>query len=261
MPSHPRPPAESFRRTAMPTQIPQSNPRSSRREFLKIGALGVGGLTLPGLLKAEAASGIRSAHKSVILIYLVGGPPHQDMFDLKPDAPKEIAGPWRPAATNVPGIQICEAFPRLARIMDRLVVVRSLVGNQSDHDAIQVFNGHHPRKAPASGGWPQFGSVVAKVQGAVDRATPPYVSLCYTCTHGPYNEPGPGFLGTSLAPFRPTGPSRDDMVLRGITMDRLGDRKILLRGFDSLRRDIEASGTMQGMDRFTEQAFEVLTSS
>src|SRR5437016_14019273 len=105
----------------------------SRRSFLKIGGLGVGGLTLPQLLKSEAAAGVRSSQKSVILIYLVGGPPHQDMFDLKPNAPQEIAGPWRPIATNVNGIQICEAFPRLAGMMDRLVVVRSLVGNQSDH--------------------------------------------------------------------------------------------------------------------------------
>src|SRR5512137_1153184 len=103
-------------------------------------------LTLPRLLRAEASARIRSSPKSVIMIYLVGGPPHQDMFDLKPNAPKEIAGPWRPRATNVTGIQICEAFPRLAKIMDKLVVVRSLVGNQSDHDAIQVFNGHNPRK-------------------------------------------------------------------------------------------------------------------
>src|SRR6202034_3358946 len=116
----------------------------SRRSFLKIGSLAVGGLTLPQLLKAEAAAGIRSSHKSVILIYLVGGPPHQDMVDLKPNAPAEFAGPWRPRATNVPGIQICEALPRLARIMDKMVIVRSLVGNQIDHDAAQVFSGRHP---------------------------------------------------------------------------------------------------------------------
>jgi len=233
----------------------------SRRSFLHIGTLGVAGLTLPQLLRAEASAGIRSSAKSVILIYLVGGPPHQDLFDLKPHAPKEIAGPWRPVATNVTGIQVCEALPRLARLMDKLVVVRSLVGNQSDHDAIQVFNGHDPRKRTASGGWPQFGSVVAKVQGTVDRAVPPFISLCYTCTHPPYNEPGPGFLGPSFAPFRPTGPSRDDMVLRGITVDRLADRRTMLRGFDSLRRDLEATGIMQGMDHFTEQAFGLLTSS
>jgi hypothetical protein len=234
----------------------------SRRSFLKIGGLGALGLALPELLRAEQRAGVRSSQKSVILIYLVGGPPHQDMFDLKPNAPQEIAGPWRPIATNVNGIQICEAFPKLASMTDRLVVVRSLVGNQADHDAIQVFNGHHPRKQPTpGGGWPQFGSAVARVQGPHDPATPPFISLCYTCTHGPYNEPGPGFLGTSYTPFRPMGPSRDDMVLQGITVDRLADRRTLLRSFDTLRREIDANGTMQGMDHFTEQAFGLLTSS
>src|SRR5438876_7244574 len=226
----------------------------SRRSFLHVGALGITGLTLPQLLKAEATVGRWTSPKSVILIYLVGGPPHQDMFDLKPHAPKEIAGPWRPIATNVTGIQICEAFPRLARIMDKLIIVRSLIGNQSDHDAIQVFNGHHPRKPTPSGGWPQFGSVVAKVQGPADRAVPPFISLCYPCTHGPYNEPGPGFLGPALAPFRPMGPARGDMVLQGVNVDRLAERRSLLRSFDAMRRDVDASGTMQGMDHFAQQA-------
>src|SRR5438876_11822124 len=120
--------------------------RLTRRNFVKIGSLGVAGLTLPQLLKAEAQAGSGRSQKSVIMIYLVGGPPHQDMFDLKPTSPKEIAGPWRPIATNVNGVQICEAFPRLAQMMDKLAVVRSLVGNQAGHDAIQVFNGHHPNK-------------------------------------------------------------------------------------------------------------------
>src|SRR5207253_9169107 len=105
------------------------------------------------------------------------------------------------AATKLKCIQSCEAFPKLERTMDKLVVVRSLVGNQADHDAMQVFNGHHPRRPTPNGGWPQFGSTVARIQGPVDRATPPFISLCYTCTHGPYNEPGPGFLGPALAPF------------------------------------------------------------
>lgn len=233
----------------------------SRRSFLQIGSFGLGGLTLPRLLQAEQAAGGRSSPKSVILIYLVGGPPHQDMFDLKPNAPAEIAGPWRPVSTNVNGIQICEAFPRMATMMDKFVVIRSLVGNQADHDAIQVFNGHNPRRPTPNGGWPQFGSAVAKLQGPVDRATPPFVSLCYTCTHGPYNEPGPGFLGMATAPFRPMGPSRNDMTLRGISVDRLAERKTLLRGFDQIRRDADASGMMHGMDVFNEQAFGLLTSS
>ncbi|OWK44347.1 DUF1501 domain-containing protein [Fimbriiglobus ruber] len=235
--------------------------RPTRRGFLQIGALGLGGLTLPQLLRAESSAGIRTSHKSVIMIYLVGGPPHQDMFDLKPNAPREIAGPWRPAATNVPGVQICEAFPRLARNMDKLVIIRSLVGNQDGHDAIQVFNGRHPGKKAPGGGWPQLGSVVAKLEPPTDPAIPPFVSLCYPCTHGPYNEPGPGFLGTALSPFRPTGPARNDMSLRGITVNRLADRKTLLKSFDDTRRDADASGAMRGMDAFNEQAFGLLTSS
>ena len=251
----------------MPTRRGLNSPapalpyRPTRRSFLRIGALGLGGLTLPGLLRAEAAAGIRSSHKSVILIYLVGGPPHQDLFDLKPGAPREIAGPWKPTATNVPGVQICEALPRLARIMDKLVVVRSLVGNQADHDAVQVYNGHHPRKPSPGGGWPQLGSAVAKLLGPVDPSVPPFVSLCYTCTHGPYNEPGPGFLGPSLAPFRAMGQTRDDMFLRGLSVDRLADRQTLLQNFDGMRRDADANGAVTAMDTFTQQAFGLLTSS
>ena len=103
--------------------------RPSRRGFLKIGSLGVGGLSLSELLRDEAKAGIVSSTKSVILIYLVGGPPHQDMFDLKPSAPAEIRGPWRPIPTNVPGIEIGEAFPMMARMMDKFTIIRS--GRQS----------------------------------------------------------------------------------------------------------------------------------
>ncbi len=245
----------------MPALRSRSDSHWNRRGFLQIGALGLGGLTLPQLLRAEAAAGVRTRHKSVILIYLVGGPPHQDMFDLKPDAPKEIAGPWKPIATNVTGMQICEAFPRLAKIADKLAIIRSLVGNQAGHDAIQVFNGFNPRTPTPAGGWPQFGSAVARLQGGVDPAVPPFVSLCYTCTHGPYNEPGPGFVGPASAPFRAMGPTRDDMVLRGVTVDRLAERKTLLTSFDDMRRDLDTTGMLEGADAFTKQAFGLLTSS
>jgi hypothetical protein len=233
----------------------------TRRGFLQIGGFGLGGLCLPQLLRADSKAGRSSSQKSVILIYLVGGPPHQDMFDLKPDAPKEIAGPWKPIATNVTGIQICEAFPRIAQMMDKFTIIRSLVGNQSDHDAIQVFNGRNAKTPKPSGGWPQFGSVVSKLQGPVEQAMPPYISLCYTCTHGPYNEPGPGFLGPSLAPFRPTGPAREDMILRGISVNQLADRRTILKSFDNARRDADTTGTMGAIDSFNEQAFGLLTSS
>lgn len=233
----------------------------SRRNFLRIGGLGLAGLSLPQLLKAESQAGGSRSPKSVIMIYLVGGPPHQDMFDLKPEAPKEIAGPWQPIATNVPGIQICEAFPQLAGMMDKLIPIRSLVGSQSGHDAIQVFNGHNPRRPKPSGGWPQFGSAVSKLLGPSDPAAPPYVSLCYECTHGPYNEPGPGFLGPSYSPFRPLGPTRSDMILNGVTLERLADRQALLKSVDRFRRSADSTGMMKGMDAFTEQAVGLLTSS
>ena len=196
--------------------------RLSRRRFLQIGALGVGGLTLPQLLRAEAASGGRSSQKSVILIYLVGGPPHQDMFDLKPDAPKEIAGPWKPIATNVTGIQICEAFPRLARIMDKLVVVRSLVGNQADHDAIQVFNGHNPRKPTPAGGWPQFGSAVAKVQGPVDPAVAAVRQPVLHLHARPVQRAGPRL---PRAVVRPLPPDRPDARRHGAARHHRGSAR------------------------------------
>src|SRR5882724_6415659 len=98
----------------------------SRRDFLKIGGLGLGGLSLSQLLQLECRAGIRRSNKAVIMIYLVGGPPHQDMYDLKPDAPVEIAGPHKPIKTNVHGAEICELFPQQARIMDKLTVIRSL---------------------------------------------------------------------------------------------------------------------------------------
>ena len=233
----------------------------SRRNFLKIGALGAAGLSLPELLAIESAAGIRNSRKSVILIYLVGGPPHQDLFDLKPEAPKDVAGPWRPIPTNVSGVQICELLPMLARRMDKLVLIRSLCDAQADHDAVQCFTGRtHGDRVP-SGGWPQLGSVVSRLHGPATPTTPSFISLCYPCTHGPYNEPGPGFLGPALAPFRPMGPTAKDMVLNGITTDRLGDRRRLLSSIDRLRREIDSSGTMSGFDAFTQQALGLITSS
>ncbi|MBI2826170.1 MAG: DUF1501 domain-containing protein [Planctomycetia bacterium] len=235
--------------------------RVSRRNFLKIGALGATGLTLPDLLRAEAAAGVRHSTKSIILIYLVGGPPHLDMFDLKPRAPREVAGPFRPIATNVPGIEICEHMPRLAQRMDRMAIVRSICDCQADHDAFQCYTGHDPRRAAVAGGWPTLGSAVARLQGPAQPGVPPYVSLCYPCTHPPYNEPGPGFLGVAHTPFRPLGEGRGDLVLTGITYDRLHDRRRLLAAVDRFRRDADGKGAMRGLDAFTEQAMGVLTSS
>jgi len=238
----------------------------NRRNFLKIGGLGTVasglGLSLPELLSLEARAGIGSSHKSVILIYLVGGPPHQDMFDLKPNAPSEYAGPHRPIGTNVDGIEICELFPMMAKRMDKFAIIRSLVGAQGGHDAFQCYTGRKPQDAPApTGGFAPFGSVVSAVQGPVHQDAPPFVSLCYDCTHGPYNEPKPGMLGVKQAAFRPMGPTRSDMALRDVTLDRLADRATLLKSMDHFRREADASGQMEGLDTFNQQAMGILTSS
>src|SRR5213080_3724405 len=127
----------------------------SRRNFIKIGALGMGGLALPRLLKAEAASGLRRSNKSVIMVYLPGGPPHQDTFDLKLDAPSEIRGEFKPIPTNVPGLQICEHLPRLSRMMDKFALIRSISDGVDEHSDFMCMTGRHKNKQPA-GGWPTF---------------------------------------------------------------------------------------------------------
>ena len=234
----------------------------TRRTALKIGALGMGGLTLPGLLRAERVAGIRQSHKSVIMIYMVGAPPHQDMYDLKMDAPAEIRGEFQPVATNIPGIEICEHMPYMAKIMDRCVPLRSVYGSPDGaHDSFICYTGRSFVNQPP-GGWPAIGPVVSKVQGPADPAVPPFIGLAPDSGHPPYGSPGlPGFLGVGHAAFRPSGPARSDMVLNAISHDRLKDRSSLLQSFDRLRRDIDARGTLQGIDDINAQALGILTSS
>jgi len=232
----------------------------SRRNFLKIGALGLGGLALPQLLQAESQSGIRRSHKAIIMIYLPGGPPHQDLFDLKMDAPLEIRGEFQPISTNVPGIQICEHLPLLAKKADKFAFLRSVVGAVDEHSDFQCFTGRLSRNQPP-GGWPSIGSVISKVIGPTAPAIPPFVGLEPRMQHRPYNAATPGFLGTAHNAFHPQGEGKSDMVLNGVTLDRLSDRRSLLASFDHFRRDVDSSGLMEGLDAFTEQAFGVLTSS
>src|SRR5438105_4323122 len=232
----------------------------SRRNFLKIGALGLGGIALPDLLQAEATSGIRRSHNAIIMIYLPGGPPHQDMFDLKSDAPSEIRGEFKPIKTKVPGIHICEHLPRIASIMDKLVAIRSMVGAEDNHYDYQCMTGRLKRTEPP-GGWPTIGAAISKLQGPTEPAVSAFVGLEPKMQHHPYNSAGPGFLGVAHQSFKPQGDGKADMVLNGVTLDRLADRKALLAGFDRFRRDVDGSGLMNGLDAFNEQAFGMLTSS
>jgi hypothetical protein len=233
----------------------------SRRAFLQIGGLALGGLSLPQILRAEAESGITRSHKAVIMIFLSGGPPHQDMFDLKMDAPDGIRGEFKPIRTRVPGIDICEHLPRMAAMMDRLAIIRSVVGSEGAHAAFQCMTGRTHNRQPA-GGWPSLGSVVSKLQGPTHPAVPPFVGLSPKMKTSTWADPGqPGFLGLAHAPFKPNAEGLGDMVLKRASLEQLGDRKALLASFDDLRRDVDASGAIQGADQFARQALNILTSS
>ena len=222
----------------------------------------MGGLALPELLQAENQAGIRRSHKAVIMVFLPGGPSHQDMFDLKTEAPSEVRGEFKPISTNVPGIQICEHLPRLARIADQYTLIRSMVGAEDRHEAAQCLTGRLTRTQP-QGGWPCLGSVLSKLEGPVDRSIPPFVGLSPKMGHTPWSDNGAaGFLGVGHAPFQPNkGGGKEDMILNGVTLDRLADRKSLLTGFDQFRRSVDATGMMDGIDAFNQQAFGILTSS
>jgi hypothetical protein len=235
--------------------------RLSRRQFLSVGGLALGGLALPQLLRAEDHSGVNGHGKGIIMIYLPGGPPHLDMWDPKPTAPAEIRGEFEPIATKVPGLEISEMFPRMASMADRMTFIRSIVGATGEHFAFQCLTGWGTQNQPA-GGRPALGSVLSRVYGSRDPSVPAYVGLSPKMGHMPWADNGqPGFLGVAHAPFTPQGEGKDDMVLKGITLDRLNDRKQVLASFDRFRRDVDAKGQMAGLDAFSQQAFGILTSS
>ena len=226
----------------------------SRRNFLKLGALGMGGLSLPQLLQAESNAGLRRSNKSIIMVYLPGGPSHQDMFDIKEDAPSEIRGEFLAIPTKVPGVRICEHLPRIAGMMDKFAVIRTVVGKADDHSSFHCMTGRNRNLPQPSGGWPSLGAVVSKLQGSAVLGVPPVVGISG-------KEAVPGFLGGAHGAFTPSGPGSADMVLNGVSTSRLDDRKALLTEFDRFRRDADSSRLMEGLDAFNRQAFEVISSS
>jgi hypothetical protein len=252
-----------------------------RREFLVAGALGLGGLTLADLLRAEAASGIGASARAILNIHLDGGPPHLDTIDPKPDAPAEIRGEFRPIDTKVPGLRVSELLPKVASIADKLAFIRSLVGSAGAHDAFQCQSGFPAADLKSLGGRPAVGSVLAKLRGSTNDPAPPFVDLMQG---RPLvrNSARPGFLGPTYNPFRPDiskmfareleAGMKKELAARGenhaiqltlidgLTPERLNERAELLAGFDRARRALDASGTMDAMDRFTQQAASILTS-
>jgi len=226
----------------------------SRRNFLKIGAFGAG-LTLAEMLRLRAegvtTTGATRSRKAAIMIYLPGGPSHMDMYDLKPDAPAEFRGEFNPISTNVPGVQICEHFPMQARMWDKLACVRSIVSVDEHSDSL-VSTGYSQRENMISN-HPSFGSVVSRVRGTSSEV-PPFVSL-----RGMARGTEPGFLGVAHRPFTPSGPALQNLrQAQGVTNDRIDQRRTLLGSFDEARREVDATGTMAGMDTFTQRAFDMV---
>jgi uncharacterized protein (DUF1501 family) len=225
----------------------------SRRNFLQIGAFGAG-LTLAGMLGARAMAAASTSRKSAIMIYLPGGPSHMDMYDLKPDAPAEFRGEFKPIATNVPGVQICEHMPRQAKMWDKLACVRSLVSVDEHSDSL-VMTGYS-ENANRTAHHPSFGAVMSKLSRNQARDIPPFVSL-----RGMSIGTEPGYLGIGHRPFTPDGPGFQNLRLpSGVDGSRMDDRKTLLSSFDTIRRDLDTKGSLKGMDEFNARAFDMVAS-
>lgn len=237
----------------------------SRRNFLTIGGMALGGISLADTLRADPGSrGL--PQKAIINIYLPGGPSHLDMWDVKPKAPREIRGEFSPIATKVPGIEICELFPQVAEVMDKIVLVRSISDSDGAHDAYQCMTGRKKSSRQPPGGWPSGGAWVSKLQGPANAAVPPYLALMYRTGNRTWGEPGDGgFLGVSHAPFNLLGDkarsTAENMVLQGISLERLQDRTQLRKSLDGFRREADSRGVMESMDVYSQQAMGILTDS
>src|ERR1700761_8014875 len=238
----------------------------NRRSFLRTGALMLGGLSLSGLLRRQAmaaAAGEPVKDISVILFWQGGGPSQIDMWDMKPDAPSEFRGTFNPISTNLDGLQVCEHMPRIAKIADKLAVIRSGTHPDAGHESAShtLLTGYKPTNDIPANEAPSYGSIVAKEMGARIEGFPAYV----TVPTAPKSSLA-AYLGVAYNPFETQGdPNTDNFDVKdlkvpgGPTLDRLENRRHILEHFDTLRRDIDSSGLIGGMDTFAQQAYEIVT--
>jgi hypothetical protein len=248
----------------------------SRRNMLKAGLAGVAGLSVPRLLRARTEAGASPSPKSVILLWMTGGPSHIDTWDPKPDRPIQNRGPFGTIATKLPGVRFCEHLPKHAAMLDKFTVIRSVDAATSNHEPNMVFQTGYldvePRTNRQAGMYPAIGSVVAKYHGPNHPGMPAYAAFMKSRTHLAFA----GMLGKAYDPFIAdhaarlpvytnvgvdTGVTTDAAAFRlgkGLTQERLGERRALLADFDTLRRDLDAAGTMDVMDRYGRQAVEML---
>ncbi len=243
----------------------ESNPLISvgrRGWMLRAGLAGVAGLSLPGLLECRAEGGQDRSGKratSVIQIWLSGGPSQIDTWDMKPDMPAEIRGPFKPISTSVPGIQICEHLPLLAAMMDKFAILRSMDATASNHTPI-TFQAANPKAQRTDigrqgGGYPSMGSVAAKFRGANDPGMPPFVALANSMVADVY---GAGDLGQQYAPLDGMRVDGKFSLPKGVEVPRLQDRDQLRRELDLFRRRVDSSVSFQQQDRYTQEAFNLV---
>jgi hypothetical protein len=241
----------------------------SRRSFLQIGAAGIATASLAEIARARALSSSSKSNTRVILIWLDGGPSHMDMYDMKPDAPAEYRGLWRPIKTNVSGVEISELFPLQAKVADKFSIIRSLHHGSGDH-----FTGGHyvltgrggASGADTTGKSPFIGSIATRVTGPRTAGMPPQVAVPYAMSIG--LRPGyfgANYLGVQHNPFETEGdPNNANFKVRNldlpaqVTVDRLGDRQALSKQLDHISRQLEVSATSRAISKFESQAYELV---
>lgn len=248
----------------------------SRRNMLKASLAGLAGLSWPGLLRHQAQANTSNRRHSVILLWMTGGPSHIDTWDMKPDRPPENRGPFKPISTKLPGVQICEHYPRQAAILDKFTLIRSVDARNSNHEPNTVFQTGNleaePRENRIAHLYPAIGSIVAKHHGANAPAMPPYVAFMKSRSHLAFG----GYLGKQYDPFIAdqaarlpiytnvgvdTGRTTEANLFqlpRGLSHERLHERRTLLADFDRMRHDLDTSGVLETMDRYGQQAVDLL---
>jgi hypothetical protein len=228
----------------------------SRRSFLQAGGLALGGLALSDFLRFQASGAVSPTNrgKSVIMICLGGGPSHVDTYDMKPEAPSEIRGEFRPIHSNVPGMQLCELLPRQAKLADKFAVVRTATWQEPDHQRIEIFTGFPKRERR-----PSFGSYVSRLAPGGDGTLPRFVSLKGDDQEIAEAEQ-PLWVGTQHRAFVPDSRGLKTLEMtRQVDLSRLRSRKELLTQLDTLRRDVDTRGEMRAFDSFSGQALDMLT--
>jgi uncharacterized protein (DUF1501 family) len=244
--------------------------RIARRKFLQIGALGTFGLSLPGLLKAEQASG--RTKKSVILVWMHGGPSQLDMYDMKPLAPAEYRGAFSPVASTLPGLEVCELLPEHARVADKCTIVRSFSHNNGDHWAaahwmltgrLGATGADRPPRHPS------MGAVASRLLGPTQSGSLASVNM----NDGGFGYHGGAWLGVNHNPFRygefsygneagrlPTGDHKSFSLVDGLSEQRMMNRVGLQHQLDQLKRQIDSNRTFESMDAVDQQALDIVLS-